>query len=154
MVSIHIKGCTVEDADGLGNSNIRAYWEEPMWRILWPDNVTLDFMIQEMTKKLPMDLLKDADNSRHEMAVDGETGAVMGYIRWIFPDGVLNGQQPDEIKWKTAQVPRVSEEKFKELEKLDNSAWCESKSLGALGNRLGEAHMRIMSKQSYIGKSP
>lgn len=99
-----------------------------------------------------MELLKNPNNFRHEMAVDGETGAVMGYIRYIFQEGMLNGQQPDEIKWKTAQVPHVSDEKLKELKKLDKSAWCESKILAPLGSRLGEAHMRIMSKQRYIGK--
>lgn len=110
MASILIKGCTVEDTDALETSNIllaRTHVENSL------DDGTLDFMVQEMTKKLPIELLKDPETSRHEMAVDGETGAIMGYICCAFPEGVLNGQQQNDVKWKLAQAPRVSDKKLK-----------------------------------------
>lgn len=98
MQSFKLEGCTVDDASGIAFTNGIACWEQYMWRTIRPKEKSREFVLESLAKILPMRLLSDRDTTRHVKAVDMETGLIVGYIRWSFPEGLLDKQASDELK--------------------------------------------------------
>lgn len=148
MTSLRIEGCTVDDAIALGRNNGAAFWEQPMWRMMWPEEKTQEFMIEQLQKRMPMRLLIDRDTMRHEKAVDIETGSIVGYARWAFPKDVLIEQE-----WLSAQVPDVDGNQMKAFEELNQSSWWEAREdLEPLDRENEAISDRILATRPYISK--
>ncbi|KAK1245469.1 hypothetical protein MKX08_005098 [Trichoderma sp. CBMAI-0020] len=96
-----VSNCTVDDAVGLANSNMTAFYGEPWWNMNW--DKPLDAIIESATARMPTNLLKDRDVRRHQKVIDTATGQVVGYARWILPASHADS-------WLDAQVPDVSEQ--------------------------------------------
>ncbi|OGM45515.1 hypothetical protein ABOM_006474 [Aspergillus bombycis] len=62
-----------------------AFWEDPTWILLWPKEVTLEFLIEQCTKRYPNILQRARQEVRHQKATDLLTGDLVGYARWILP---------------------------------------------------------------------
>lgn len=109
MVAWEIRGCTVADAAALARNNISAFWDDPTWIQLWPEQVAQEFLIEQSTKRYPRNLLRDRATTRHQKTVNPVTGALVGYARWILPEG-HSAAENGEPAWPEAQVPAVSGE--------------------------------------------
>jgi hypothetical protein len=146
MPNYKIEGCTASDAAALARNNMSAYWTDSTWRLNFK-NRTLDDIIEQCTKRVPMNLLSDRAQNRHQKVVDTETGAVLGYARWILPDR-LTGE------WLGAQTPAVSAREEKEYQELHSSAVWIRREDGqpSLGKPLSDIMERLMSVKEYLGK--
>lgn len=154
-MSWQIQNCTVSDAAALAHNNMSAFWEDPSWRIVWPDDITLEFLIEQGTKRQPRNLLRSRDTYRHQKAVDPVTGAVVGYARWILPASHVTAKENDAgPEWVEAQVPAVSEEETARFGELADSAWWEMKSgMDHMDDKNRVVMDRILAERPYISKS-
>lgn len=96
-----VPNCTVDDAVGLANSNMTAFWGEPWWNMNW--DKPLAAIIESASARMPTNLLKDRNVRRHQKVIDTSTGQIVGYARWILPESHADS-------WLDAQVPDVSEQ--------------------------------------------
>lgn len=152
MAAWKIRGCTVADAPAIARNNMSAFWEDPTWILLWPEHVTKEFLIEQATKRYPRSLIRDHAVNRHQKAVDPVTGTLVGYARWVLPEG----HQLDESgqpTWPEAQVPAVSVEEEEEFRKLAESAWWEGRSgMSGLDDKNEVVMDRIMAERPYISE--
>jgi hypothetical protein len=145
MPTYKIEGCTADDAAALARNNMSAYWTDSTWRLNWGDR-PLEDIIAQCTKRAPMLLLSDRTEKRHQKVVDAETGAVMGYARWILPDRLVG-------EWLAAQPPAVSASEEKRYMELKSSAvWIQKSGASSLGTPLGDIMDRLMKGKEYLGK--
>ncbi|KND89699.1 hypothetical protein TOPH_05781 [Tolypocladium ophioglossoides CBS 100239] len=151
MVPWRIEGCTVDDAVALGRYNGAAFWEQPMWKMMWPKDKTREYMIEQLTKRIPMRLLRDRDAMRHQKAVDAETGALIGYARWELPEGSKVAPGTGGPEWADAQVPDVGADQWKAFEELEGSSWWEPREdMGELDSKNEAIQDRILATRPYI----
>ncbi|GAB1211219.1 hypothetical protein ATERTT37_000332 [Aspergillus terreus] len=150
MTSWNIEHCTVADAAALARNNMAAFWEDPTWIALWPKAVTLDFLIEQSTKRQARNLLRSREDTRHEKAVDPITGTVVGYARWILPPGHVTAAD-GKPTWAEAQVPDVGEAERKHYEELAASAWWNPKEgMGEIDAKNEVVMERILAERPYI----
>ncbi|CEJ89603.1 hypothetical protein VHEMI05438 [[Torrubiella] hemipterigena] len=120
-----------------------------MWRIIRPQDKEKEFILECLAKRLPMRLLGDRDRTRHVKAVDFATGQVVGYIRWTFPKGFLDNQ-PDELKWLSAQVPNVTKQELEAFEAIENATWWEIRDdLAPLEDIIHTERERLIESNVY-----
>ncbi|KAF6805603.1 acetyltransferase [Colletotrichum sojae] len=139
--------CTLADAPALARNNMSAFWTDPNWRIMWPDR-TLDFIIAQCAERVPRNLLRDRVTLRHEKAVDPETGALVGYARWVLPAGLAAG--PGRAPWAEAQIPDVSAEESAAIEKKADAAWWEPVDMEGSDDESIGIRNRILASKPYI----
>lgn len=145
MPTYKIECCTVDDAAALARNNMSAYYTDPTWILNWEKGRPLQDIIAECTKRTPTTLLRDRAQKRHQKVVD-ETGAVVGYARWILPDR-LTGE------WLEAQTPAVSPSEEEEYMRLFCSArWTREAEVNSLGSPLEVIMERLMRGKEYLGK--
>ncbi|OIW28767.1 acyl-CoA N-acyltransferase [Coniochaeta ligniaria NRRL 30616] len=123
MSSFIIKTCTVADGPAIGRNNVAAFWTDKTWIQIWGDR-TQEHVAEQAAKRGRRNLLLDRAHRRHLQAVDAETGAVVGYARWVLPDGGCSGDDSDPCHrlWTEAQIPDVDEEVRREAERQSASA--------------------------------
>ncbi|OTB04521.1 hypothetical protein M426DRAFT_11415 [Hypoxylon sp. CI-4A] len=150
MANWNIEGCTVADANALARNNISAFWEDPTWILLWPKETTLEFLIKQSQKRYPHVLLSDREERRHQKAVDPETGALVGYARWILPANRLTAEDGGP-EWPEAQIPDVGSEEKQHFEKLYKTAWWNArKELSSIDDKNSVVMDRILAERPYI----
>ncbi|KAH6647291.1 acyl-CoA N-acyltransferase [Truncatella angustata] len=115
MPTYKIERCTVEDSAGVARNNMSAFWTDSTWRLVWPEDRTLEEVIEACALRWPNTVLTDRVHKRHLKAVEVETGTVVGYIRFLLPDR-LSGE------WLDAQPPDVTAEQRKQFDKQTASA--------------------------------
>ncbi|KAK8058536.1 hypothetical protein PG994_008984 [Apiospora phragmitis] len=120
MTPYEIRGCTVADATALAYNNIGAFWESPGYKLLWLGR-SLEYVTVNAAKRMPRNLLNDRAHQRHQLVVDGETGRIVGYARWILPDRLagewLEAQTPtqeftrafDKADWNFTDLPNMDD---------------------------------------------
>lgn len=145
-----IKGCTVADAAALARNNMAAFWEDPTWSLVWPKDISLEFLIEQSTKRQACNLLRSREDTRHQKATDPATGALVGYARWILPPSHVAAVDGGPM-WAEVQVPDVDEAERKHHEQLAASAWWnpreEMNDIDAKNNLVKE---RILAEKPYI----
>ncbi|KAI1371575.1 acyl-CoA N-acyltransferase [Hypoxylon crocopeplum] len=150
MANWKIEPCTVADAAALARNSMSAFWEDPTWILIWPKEITLDFIIEQAAKRQPRNLLRNREETRHQKAIDPVTGAVVGYARWILPTGHVNAGDGSP-EWVEAQVADVSYDEKKRFEELAGSAWWDTKKgIGAIDDKNNTVMNRILAKKPYI----
>lgn len=112
MQPYQVLPCDAAHAQGIANANMRAFNQDPHWRLVWPKTMTIEEIIEGNAKRLPHQLSDGRETKRHEMAVDIETGEVVGYARWEF----LNCTGCEEF-WKEAQMKIPTEEEAEKHQK-------------------------------------
>ena len=103
MAEYQIRTCTVDDAAGIGQSNVTAFWEETFWRLLWVPEKTREEVIDMVALRTPKNLLTEWQTRRHQVVVHVPTGEIVGYCRWFLPESCKD-------QWLEAQVPNVNGE--------------------------------------------
>ncbi|KAF9697377.1 hypothetical protein EKO04_005064 [Ascochyta lentis] len=73
------------DAEGLAETMMRAFYQNPYWASLWK-NISLDEIVQDCTKRLPWNFVKATAAKRHRKVTESTTEDVVGYARWILPE--------------------------------------------------------------------
>ncbi|KAF5484480.1 hypothetical protein CGCS363_v014803 [Colletotrichum siamense] len=146
MVSWKIVPCTLADAPALARNNMNAFWAtDKNWKLGWTiQNIELDFLVGEVIKRMPNNLLKNRETLRHFKAVDPETGTLMGYARWELP-----AKYADAPEWADAQIPDVSEEERKAIKERSDGAWWKPYSMDGINDCGPEKH-RILAEDRYI----
>ncbi|KAF7589819.1 hypothetical protein BBP40_003629 [Aspergillus hancockii] len=150
MTAWKIEPCAITDAAALARNNMAAFWEDPTWVIMWPKEITLEFLIEQSTKRQPRNLLRDREKLRHLKAVDPVTSAVVGYARWILPARHLAAEDGSPA-WVEAQVPDVDEGERKWCEELAESAWWNPRGdMDELDDKNRVVMDRILSERPHI----
>jgi len=149
-----VEGCTIDDAAGLGRNNASAYWKQPYWRMLWPQDMDREFIIEQVQKRIgPAVLLRDRDHLRQEKAVDEDTGDIIGYARWNLSEALVKSHE-GEVLWADRQVPGVDDDLRKELEEEMDASWWEPRSdTGELDVKIEEARERLHAQEKHIGEA-
>lgn len=141
-----IRNCTVDDADALALNNGTAFWEEPMWRMMWPKDKSREFIIKSLTNILSNRLISDRETTRHQKLVDADTGTLLGYSRWRFPEATT--------EWSDAQVPDIDAEQRQKIEETADSTWWEPREdLEPLDRKNEEVRDRILAVKPYLSES-
>ncbi|KAK3356617.1 hypothetical protein B0T25DRAFT_497272 [Lasiosphaeria hispida] len=150
-----ISGCTVDDAGALGTNNAGAFWGQPYWRMIWPDDAQLSYLSEQMSKRIATHvLLVDRDERRHEKAVDKKTGALLGYARWLLPPALRSDGPHSE--WPEALVPDVDTETKKAFRDLADSAdWKPGShktviNTDELDDKVSAVKDRILAEHEYM----
>lgn len=120
---------------------------------MWPPDMKREYIIEQLSKRVPLNvLLKDRDVRRHQKAVDPETGALIGYARWILPDSKVK-TEIGEPEWIEAQVPDVDADQRKTFEELSETAWWDPRSdLDDLDSKDAAVKQRILAERTYLSK--
>ncbi len=152
MAHWRIEGCTVDDAAAVARNTSGAFWEEPMWMLQWRGDITQDFLTEQLIKLQPTRLLRERDTRRHQKAVDPDSGKLVGYARWLLPDGRTT-TSASEPEWAEAQMPDVSADRRKALDAVAAGAWWGPRTdvdeLDADNNTI---RRRVASGRPYLGK--
>jgi hypothetical protein len=123
MDSFLIETCTITDGPAIGRNNVTAFWTDKTWIQIWRGR-TQEYVVEQAAKRGRRNLLLDRAHRRHLKAVDAETGAVVGYARWVLPDGGCNGDENDPCHnlWTEAQIPEVDDDVRRDAERESASA--------------------------------
>ncbi|KAJ5623932.1 hypothetical protein N7510_000241 [Penicillium lagena] len=120
MPSHTISRCTVADSAAIAHNNIPAFWQNDNWRFSWSHR-TLSQHLAEIVKRAPRNLINNRSIMRHQMAIDPETGRILGYARWKLP--VSHATTADGLPvWPEALVPVVSPEEEAEIRRVAEMA--------------------------------
>lgn len=108
MADYELRTATVADAASIANNNVRAFWGEPGWRILYMQEngkfvVNEAALITQFQIRTPYNLIKDRVLTRHQVVLHVPTGEVVGYARWMVPVTHMD-------MWDDAKVPDVPED--------------------------------------------
>lgn len=140
-----IEGVTVDDAPALARNNGTAFWEEPMWRMLWPKDKSREFIIENLAKILQRRLISDRETTRHQKLVDRHTGSLLGYSRWRFPEPTT--------EWLDAQVPDTDSRRKREILEAAESTWWEPRQdLEPLDSKNDRVAERILAEKPYLSE--
>ncbi|KAF3015347.1 hypothetical protein E8E14_010845 [Neopestalotiopsis sp. 37M] len=144
MSNYRVEGCTVLDAAGLAQNNMSAFWTDPTWILVWEKGRTLESIIEACTKRMPNNLLNDRAHKRHLKAVDTETGAIVGYARFLVPDRLAGD-------WLKAQTPDVSETDKKKFDELFATAdWTFRRGTGNIDEPVHPIMEKYKSRKEYM----
>ncbi|KAI1388509.1 acyl-CoA N-acyltransferase [Hypoxylon trugodes] len=150
MATWKIEGCTVADAAALSRNNMSAFWDDPTWILLWPKDITREFLIEQVAKRYPRMLTNDREEKRHQKAVDPNTGALVGYARWILPPSHFNAKDGGP-EWPEAQTPEVTDEEKRQFEELAKSAWWGGRrDMSGIDDKNDVVMDRILAERPYI----
>ena len=154
MTAWEIKGCTVADAAALARNNMAAFWEDPTWILVWPKDISLDFLIEQSTKRQARNLLRSREDTRHQKATDPATGALVGYARWILPPSHVAAVDGGPM-WAEVQVPDVEEDERQHHEQLAASAWWNPREeMDEIDAKNTLVKKRILAEKPYISTYP
>jgi len=152
MVAWKTEHCTVADTPALARNNMAAFWEDPTWILLWPKDISLEFLIEQSTKRQSRNLLRDREGARHQKAVDPATGTVVGYTRWILPSCNFFAKDGGP-EWAEEQVLDVSDDEKKHFKELAEVAWWNGRSdMSGLDDKNYVVMNRILAEKPYMSK--
>lgn len=105
MSEYQIRSPTMADAAAIAKNNVSAFWGEPGWRIMYEKEkggpyVGLETLIAINQIRWPHNLLLDRAARRHQVVVHVPTGEIVGYARWLMPEGYQD-------KWLETQMPDI-----------------------------------------------
>ncbi|RFU35456.1 hypothetical protein B7463_g846, partial [Scytalidium lignicola] len=152
MPPFTIHKCTIRNSEALARNNMSAFWTDSNWVLVWGDR-TLEDVIKQAALRTPFNLLTNRSHKRHQVAIDERTGEIVGYIRWILPDGMGLGMSDKEMGniWSEAIVPEVSDQEKKEAEKLFQSAdWIHRPPPGQLD--VGDIDIPVRAMENKLKK--
>ena len=145
-----IEGCKADDATQLAHNNLPAFYHSQMWRVMWPKDMTQEFMTEQLTKRMAHHvLLPNRDIRRHQKAVDAETHQVVGYARWRLPTSgaTTSGGMPS---WPDAQVPIVEFEQANAFEEMAKTSWWEPIDMDDVDGPIYAARDRLLGENPIL----
>jgi len=149
MAQFTIKSCTFNDGPAIANAFISSFWTDESWRIIWAGK-SREYVVSQAARRMPKILLRDSTHERHQKVVDTETGVVVAYSRWTFPE--LEDIKVEDL-WPAARVPGVTPEQEKEAEAEYSAAdYTWDNALDGLDQIVGEKKDRLMEGKKYLGE--
>lgn len=144
--NVTLRTGTASDGPAIAANNIPAYWENGNWRLMWEPR-TCDYVTEQSAKRQSMNMLSDREHKRVQVAVDRETGRIVGYARWALPDRLVS-------EWLECQVPAVSQEEEAQYAAAHASAdWQHRTELDVLDRPISAMMKRLFALHEYMGKS-
>ncbi|KAJ0158433.1 hypothetical protein CTA2_11585 [Colletotrichum tanaceti] len=128
---------TDDDAAGLSQVMMRAFYRDPHWRLLW-GSMPLEDIIASCENRLPRNLVRGRASRRHRKAVDAVTGEVVGYARWVLPEG-------REDLWEDARVAEPSAQQAARYEARYSAYMADGKIKG-LNSEITESLSPLLEK--------
>ncbi|PTB66812.1 hypothetical protein BBK36DRAFT_1117632 [Trichoderma citrinoviride] len=126
-----------------------AFWQDPNWVLTWR-NTTLEKHIEATARRYPRRLISDRATSRHQKAVDTETGRLVGYARWILPKSYATTADGEPV-WPEALGPLVGKEEEEEIKRIaEATPWNPSHDTDALDDKVTEIKNELMQKKQYL----
>ena len=148
--NIIITSCSIDDGPAIARNNISAFWTDPTWPLIWPGK-TLEYVISQAVRRMPATLLKDPEHSRHQKAIDIQSGAILGYARWILPKVNDNDDEAVAERWPAARVPAVSESQQRNAAcERDAADWNYDHALDVLDEPMMEMKHRLMDGKGHM----
>ena len=145
MSPYEVCAVTVADAPGIAKNNMSAFYEDVHWRLVWQDN-PLSNLIKGATDRYPHNITQNRATKRHQKAIDSSTGELVGYARWVLPEGYEN-------LWPEAQLDELSEEEREKCRKLYEEAWWEMREdLGPDDDEIRAARDEIRAGGKFMSK--
>lgn len=145
---IFITSCTIADGPAIARNNIPAFWTDSTWVLMWPGK-TCEYVTAQAARRMPATLLKDPAHVRHQKAVNAQSGAIVGYARWILPR--LDDEIAARGRWTAARVPAVSEAQQREADRERDAAdWEYDHALDDLDEQMLEVKRRLMDGKRYM----
>ena len=120
------------DSSPLATLMTTSRWSDPHWRSLFAPSTTLTAAIAQTSARNPRNLTSGRDGKRHQIAIDDETGEIVGYARWILPP-TEGGAGEGRVIWPEAIVREAISEEKVEFERMYKSS-CDSQGRMALMN--------------------
>ncbi|KAL1632405.1 hypothetical protein SLS56_003647 [Neofusicoccum ribis] len=130
------------DAEGLAETMMRAFYQDPHWASLWR-NVSLNGIIQDCAKRLPWNLVKATAAKRHRKVTEDSTGHVVGYARWILPE-------ENSEEWADALVIETDPERRRVYEQRFQSVTEEGKIRGLDAEMVEELSEAIEKTEAQV----
>ncbi|MCJ1270781.1 hypothetical protein MMC22_010678 [Lobaria immixta] len=150
--NIIITSCTIADGPNIARNNIAASWTDSSWVLMWPGK-TCEYVTAQAARRMPATLLKDPAHVRHQKAVNAQSGAIVGYVRWVLPPA--NDENAGGSRWTAARVPAVSEAQHREAEgERDAADWKYDHALDDLDEQMLEMKRRLMDEKRYMPVHP
>jgi hypothetical protein len=152
-MSYAIEPVSVTDAPGLSKAMMSAMHRNPHWALLF-GSMPLQDIIDDCAKRLPKALSSNRVERRHQKVVDQSTGEIVGYARWILPDGAHG------IEWLDAQIPgatdaemEIYENDFRAATTPDGRIRGINRDMNSvIGKKLGDEEEVAMGDGVYLGK--
>lgn len=146
----NIEPVVLADAPALARNNISAYWEDETFRRQWDSTITLEYLIEQGTARIPDALLYRRDILRHFKATDPDTGKLMGYLRAALP--LEHATRPDGSPvWPGVRTADVNPKERNRIREVAESAWYNPKDDGSEDTAF-EMQRKILSTGVYISK--
>ena len=151
MSPFAVNHCTVDDGPALARNNMSAFWTDPTWVLIWRGK-TLDYVVTQAAQRMPHNLLTDTAHRRHQKAIDIDSGAVVGYARWILPStGRETVADRLDNMWSAAQVPAVSEERKRKAEQnFVAAAWSWDHTIDELDVPVTKMKKQLTGNKNYL----
>ncbi|KXJ97689.1 acyl-CoA N-acyltransferase [Microdochium bolleyi] len=141
--NITLRTARASDGPAIAQTKISAYWENGNWRLMWEPR-TRGYVTEQSTKREPRNLLSDREHKRVQVAVDDETGRIVGYARWALPDRLVP-------EWLDGQVPAVSEAEEKQHAATHAGAdWQHRRELDVLDEPISAMMKRLFALHEYM----
>lgn len=104
-----------------------------------------DYVISQATQRFSHNLLGDPTHRRHLKAVDAKTGEIVGYVRYVLPEG------SSADLWAEAKAPAVSKELAAEAKKnFDAADWNHDDSMDPLDEPMTAIKKSLMEGKGYL----
>lgn len=111
-------------------------------------NKSLEHVISQSKLRGVMTLQQDREHRRCLKAIDTETGAFVGYIRFVLPQ---NEKSPEQ--WPEAIIPRVNDGEMKKAdEDYQKSDWVYDTSMDVLDGPMDAKRWRLLEGREYVGE--
>ncbi|KAL7942562.1 hypothetical protein V8C42DRAFT_331352 [Trichoderma barbatum] len=139
----------ITDSEALSRNNVSAFWEDPNWVLAWR-HTTLEKHIDTLTRRYPRRLINDRANSRHQKAIDPQTGRLLGYARWILPESYATAPDGKPV-WPEAMGPLVGPEEEAEIKRIaEATPWDPNNESDPLDNKINKIKDELMQRKPYI----
>lgn len=118
-------------------------------------NVTLEDVIAAKAHRYPQVFLQSRSTTRHLKALDPITHDIVGYIRWKIPSTHCTESDGSPV-WPEGQVPGVSDEQKRDIDRAGNLADAKLKPLEFEGEDdldavIGRRRDHFLAQKPYIG---
>ncbi|KAL6886291.1 acyl-CoA N-acyltransferase [Trichoderma longibrachiatum] len=149
MAAYTLAPVSLADSEALSRNNMSAFWQDPNW-VLSFRHTTLEKHIETTAKRYPRRLISDRATSRHQKAIDTQTGQLVGYARWILPESYATTADGEPI-WPEALGPLVGKEEEEEIRRIaDATPLNASNETDPLDNKVTEIKEELMKKKPYL----
>lgn len=133
---------------------MRAFYQDAHWASLWK-GVTLENIIYDCARRLPWNLVKVTSTKRHRKVVDDATGNVVGYARWIIPDGHIDTWADGVVLENDLEKRQAYEQAFQDVTDDGKIRGLDHEMVDELSEAIEKAEAEVLSTgEDFLGELP